>query len=701
MRTNQTPQVIALRGGLDLVTPAMEIPPGMAISAANYEVEARGYRRLAGYERTDGRLRPSDAKYLTVPFTAGSAALLEDQTVTGASSGASGAVVVDAVALIGDFGAGTAEGLVHLHGVTGTFQTGEALRVGGVDVALIEAAPLENGSPEDGENETLIAVVRDKRRAAIQKPAGSGPIRGIATLNGATYCWRDNAAGTAGQMFRATPTGWVLQTPGRLLEFSAGTAQFLEGETVTGGTSGATGTIERVALRSGAWDASGEGFLVLSGVSGAFASGETVTSTSGSATAPSADAAITLPPGGKYRALSENFYGTASFQRLYFANGVGPAMEWDGAVLAPVLTGLPSALEKPKYIAVHRLHLFLGYDGGSVQFSSPGTPLVFNGTTGAGELGLGQDLTGMKSNTRDSLIITGRNKIGYLIGSDFTSFELKSVSEDSGAVADTLEIVGSPIFLDDQGVRDMQAAETFGDWQVGTKTQKVEPLLRQKRDAGEYPIGALRVRAKDQYRLFYTDGSGFIIYFGREFPEIMTFALPFSPTCLTSGEGANGYEVLLAGGEDGFVYELDRGTSFDGEVIQAFLRLSFVHQGLPNWEKRYHRIRLEGQAAKGNSAVAMTADFSYGNTESGGSTEKDFSFFGGDGAFSFYGGGGFWNEAAWDEFVWSSQLEGQAFAALDGIGENVSIVFMSDSAVEEPHTLSALTINYSKRRRLR
>ena len=131
---------------------------------------------------------------------------------------------------------------------------------------------------------------------------------------------------------------------------------------------------------------------------------------------------------------------------------------------------------------------------------------------------------------------------------------------------------------------------------------------------------------------------------------------------------------------------------FDGDAIEAYLRTSFVHHKLPGVNKRYHQARLEGQAGSKNSILMMVADFSYGSPDQPPASETTFTFF---------GGGAFWDEGYWDEFVWDSQIEGQAFAPLDGIGENISLVFASDSATETPHTLSALTINYTLRRKLR
>lgn len=690
---SQTPQTLPLRGGLDIVTPAMMVKPGYAIAAINYEVEARGYRRCEGYERFDGQPKPSDSTYVLLGLRQGTASIAEGDVVTGATSGATGIAIEDSTLTGGSYAEGDARSDVYLYNFDGVFEIDEPVEVSGSQVAVMDTGPYQDGAPFDAENAALIAAVRAKRRAVIGKVPGIGPVIGVLSYKGDIYAFRNAADGLSLGMFKATPTGWQQQTFGTLLRFESGSGEFVQGETVTGGTSGATATVERVALTYGAWDSSAEGYLVLSGTSGSFTSGETLSGdASGAASAAEASEAITLAPGERVRGVTENFYATRGFERLYFVTGGGPAMEWDGAVLAPAYTGLDVEKEKPTHIATHNLHLFLGYREGSLMHSAPGQPIVFDPVQGAGEIGFGQRLTGMKGNTKDSLIVTSRNKIGYLVGTDSATFDMKFLSEDSGAYEDTLEVVGSPLLLDDQGIRDMQAAQAYGDWKIGTMTKLVEPLIRQKRDSDVKPVGALRVRGKDQYRLFYEDGSGLVIYFGRDTPETMPLEMGFIPSCLLSGETLDGAEVLFAGTTEGWVMQMDRGPSFDGEPLRAYLRLAFLNQGSPNQVKRYHRARLEGQAGETNSAISIICDFTYGDPEYTPGLET---------IMTFYGGGGFWNEANWNEFVWSSKIEGQAFADLEGLGENISIVFISESDVELPHTLSALTINYSRRRKVR
>ncbi len=85
----------ALKGGLDLVTPAAIIDPGKVIGAKNYEPDDEGgYRRLFGYERFDGLPSPSDAFYTLLNFDAGTgAAIVATDIVTGDTSGATSEVL--------------------------------------------------------------------------------------------------------------------------------------------------------------------------------------------------------------------------------------------------------------------------------------------------------------------------------------------------------------------------------------------------------------------------------------------------------------------------------------------------------------------------------------------------------------------------------------------------------------------------------
>jgi hypothetical protein len=119
-----------LGGGLDLITPAIAQKPGSAIGALNYEPAANGYRRVEGYERFDGRLSPTDAPYYELDFTPAPPPFVLGDTITGATSGATGKVLATGVAERHLWQADAA-GYVGLGAITGTFSTARTSRSAG------------------------------------------------------------------------------------------------------------------------------------------------------------------------------------------------------------------------------------------------------------------------------------------------------------------------------------------------------------------------------------------------------------------------------------------------------------------------------------------------------------------------------------------------------------------------------------------
>lgn len=688
----QVAQTIVLQGGMDLVTPALGINPGRVIACQNYESVVDGYARSAGYERTDGRPQPHRATYHLMQIYEGEIEIEEGDTITGLASGATAVVLADATVQSGTYGAGDAAGYLLLTDIVGTFTAGEFLQVGGVDHARCFSPPVEDGAPTDDVRQTARGLAIELRRGRIQKPPGSGPIRGVALYKGDRYCWRDDVGGTAGQMFKATSSGWQIQTFGHTIDFSAGVLELTAGVTINGATSGATAVVQRVVRTDGSWGSSAAGYLVLSGVTGTFQAAENIrVGTTVHATAVAAQAAITLPPGGRYEVSVWNFYAASNLVRMYFANGVGRAHEWDGTVLAPIRTGVDEALDKPVYIAAHNNHLWLAYRGGSIQHSEIGEPLQWDPVSGAGEFSIGEDPTGLLPSTATALIIFGANKVAYVSGTSDADFVLQFIGEDSGAKPYTAQKIGSPMYLDDVGIRRLDTTQAFGDWRMGSVTLDVEPIFRAAAEAGLTAVASIRVRRKDHYRLFWSDGGGVSIYVGRKRPECMVFRYPFVTTCAVSGEDANGNEVLLAGSADGWVYQLDVGTSFDGAEIEAYMRMPFNDIGSPAQEKRFHKVTIHTKASS-RTTLGVLFEFAYADPLTVPGPEQ---------TVSVPGGGGLWDEAFWDRFFWSAPVNGLAEVYVSGFGRNISVAVASTSAIEDSHVLSAATFNFMPRKGIR
>lgn len=551
-----------------------------------------------------------------------------------------------------------------------------------INIAIADGVDVARGADTDAlDTEYQQAAIADAR-TLIDKPPGSGPVRGVWVYGGDKYAFRDNVAQDACIMYKSTTEGWAAQVLSRQIYFTLGTIAIVEGTTLSGGTSGASATISRVILQSGSYSGGdAAGYMVLDGQNGTF-----TTETASGATIQGDSVQNTFPPGGKYYFANQNFYGATNLKRMYGVNGVGNGFEWDGTTLTLIDTGMVD--DKPNHIGVYKNHLFMSFPGGSVQHSGTGTPLLWTLVFGAGEIGVGDDVTGFMPGYATALIIFTRNKVLTLTGDDSSNWVLSTLNEDSGAIEGTAQVVTTGLYLDDEGVRDIRAAQEYGDFGLGTISTLVRPILLQKIKQGLTVKASLRVKRKNQYRIYWSDGTFAIFDFSKQVPEATFCNYDAIVNCTCSSEDSFGNEILLFGAEDGYVYQMDAGTSFDGASFISYFRLPYNHLGAPTHFKRWHKATLEIDAAP-QATLYVLADYSYGNPDQPIATEEQFDV---------RSGGGVFNVDNWDQFYWSSQVEGLAEVRLAGIGTNISLTIYSESATEEPHTISGVTLHYSGRR---
>lgn len=675
-----------LYGGLDLVTPPIATPQGRAVAGVNYEADIRGYLRFVGMERYDGRPEPHDQGYWMLTFSTGTAAITAGQTVTGATSGATGIALYAATVETGSYGGGNAAGYLILTQVAGTFATFENLQVSAVTKSVAAGLAVASGADNDTDDATYEQAAIEYARTNILAPDGGGAVRGIFVYEGDVYCFRDDGAATQGTLFKATTAGWVAQSLGRTLQFDAAVGQIFEGNTVTGASSGASGVVKRVTLESGTWAAAGTGRLTFASVTGAFTNNENLQVAA--ATKAVANLTLTsnvLAPGGRYETVITNFYGQADTTRAYCANGVGRAFDWDGSVGAFIYTGMTA--DTPAHVANFKNQLFLTFAGGSLQNSSIGEPHTWTVLTGATEMGLGEEITALLADVQGAMVIYGRNLVSILYGNDKDDFSLTPLNNAAGAIAWTVQLMAQPMHVDNIGVRTLQATQAYGNFNMGAVTDLITPVFRQKREAGITPVASMRVRSRNIYRVFFDDGTAVSVYMGREKPECMMLDLGRAITCACSGDDEDGNEVLFVGDEDGFVYRLDVGTSMDGEEVDAFVRLAFNNVGTPQQNKRWVKAALEIDADP-NTEIGLTTEYAYGDPDQVAGALVDLTV---------SGSGGFWEEAFWDEFYWSSPVNGIAETAIDGFGRNVSVTVTSNETYRAPHVLTGMTLFFSYR----
>lgn len=693
-RGNVDTKSFTLKGGLNLVDAPLSIPDGMALAAINYELlTSDGYRRVSGFERFDGQASPSDASYWILNYDAGTGAISEGDVVTGLISGASGVALTNQIGTV-------AEGYLVLTTVTDTFQDGEALQVSAVTRATAASVAAERGALTAADDATHAQDAIETQRALIGKVGasdGAGLVRGVHVYNGDKYAFRNNAAITKCLMWKSTVAGWVEQDLGNRIPFTdvgAG-VEYVEGETITGATSGASATIARVVLQSGAWGTDAEGYFIIGAVtSGPFQVEDTTGSIAGAVPITSAEIENILAPNGRYEFENYNFFGSTKTKRMYGVNGVSEAFEWDGSVFVPLITG--NTVDTPSHLTINEYHLQLVFPNGSLQNSSTGTPYVWAGL-GAAEIGCGDDIVGLKKEVGGALAIVCRNRTFALHGKNTTDspWDLKPISEEAGGIEWTIQRLGSTRYLDDRGFMDFKAVQEFGDFDTVTYSQLIEPLVSAKK---ELAVSSVIVKKKSQIRTFFSDGTGIIATFnGKKLSGFTTVQYVDSSSntavvrCTANGEDENGSEILFFGSDDGYVYQMDKGTSFDGGPVVATLVLTYSHLGSPSYNKQFKKLIMDADGSVGTVInYNVLLDYGAGSSPAGITLSKTMA-----------SGGSSWDAAIWNEFSWASEDVTRIEGSVDGVGRNIGLQISSSSTYTEPHILYGVTYHYIKRKLVR
>lgn len=484
-------------------------------------------------------------------------------------------------------------------------------------------------------------------------------------------------------MYESSSTGWTVVDLGAGLPFDTGSVEPVKGEVLTGATSGAVGTAIQAVVTSGSWAAgTAAGTLYIRAVTGSFVAEAATGSTAAAFNATAVQVTTTIAPGGHYEFQSYNFYGDAASQRIYGVSGVDKAFQFDGTGYVPISTGM--AVDTPRHLRCHRHHLFLSFDG-SLQHSLPGEPLLWSVVLGAGEIGIGDTIVSLNTLPGDILGIKSRSSTHFLYGTSVQDWNLVAASFDVGGIEWTAQQINTLTYMDDLGITTVGATQSFGDFSSATISQKIQPLVDGRKDKVS---ASMRVKSKDQYRVFFSDKSYIVGTFSKG--KTIGWAsgeLAHDVTCTAATENELGAETLVFGSSNGFVYEMDVGTSFDGAAIEHVLRLAFNHFKSPAYRKRFFKAIVEINAP---SAIAfnVTADLDYADPDVAAPTEQ---------SGITAAAGGYWGTATWGAFSWDAAAVANIPLYLDGSGGNMNLTFHASAIYDEPHTIQGLTIHYSIR----
>ena len=394
-----------------------------------------------------------------------------------------------------------------------------------------------------------------------------------------------------------------------------------------------------------------------------------------------------LSPGGAYEFDNFNFSGSAGSQKMYGCDGVNKGFMFDGTTFTQITTGM--TVDTPIKVIAHKYQLFFLFPGGSLQFSSVGDPTTWSPVTGAGELALGEEGSGLMILAGDVLGIWTRNKTFVLYGSSSADWDLKVLNPNLGAIDKSVQQISTnPFALGDQGIVSQSPTYAYGNFVQNIVSDKIHPLLEEYKD---YLISSLSVRSKKQYRLFFVNGADYLgiscLVQGGKFvgSSRMDYGMPIR--CCCSGRATDGSEMLLFGSDDGYVYDMDKGTSFDGAAVEAYIRFPFANLKSPENNKRFFKVIMLMDSPS-QITMQFTPDFSYGDTSYLSPLTQDIIG---------VSGGGIWGVDFWGSFLWSEAVVGSATAYIDGSGNNMSMLIYTSDIYAQPHTLQTMMLHYEVR----
>jgi len=395
----------------------------------------------------------------------------------------------------------------------------------------------------------------------------------------------------------------------------------------------------------------------------------------------------TIGTGGELQPARHEFdegnpYATDAGNALYGVGGGQPfELAQDGTLT--ILTDAPTGA---KMIALHQNHLFLGFEAGSLQYSNIGDPKLWDAATGgAGEIGVGQRLTGVVQGVGGVLHALTRDSVQTLRGTSSENFTLEITVPGVGARARSAQSLMTPYFVTERGITTLQASQQYGDFTPLQPGKAVEPLF--SRDGlSDRVVAACVSRTKAQYRVFFDNGTG--LYLSPN--GITQVRFPHQVATAHSSELSTGEEYLLFGDDAGNVYRLDHGNTFNGTAIRAFLTLAYTDLKSPSTRKRFRRAFFDVRSGS-EARIWVQPDFDYGDTETARPRRSPIDYM---------LGGGFWGSDAWGDFRWSVPVMGQEPVDISGTATSINFaIFSEDSG--EPHEILGYDLSFEIRRNRR
>jgi len=411
--------------------------------------------------------------------------------------------------------------------------------------------------------------------------------------------------------------------------------------------------------------------------------------------------AITLATGSnqKFEFDIERFsgQGQSGSKRLYGCDGVNRAFEFDGDYFVPITSALTT--DAPNHIKAHKNHLFISY-GTSILSSGIGAPYNWTVTAGASEINIGDTVTGFSSlpgsDLTAALLIGGKSKMTILYGTSAdlsgNTWRPESYANGVGSIPYSIQNMSQTYFMGAHGVTSLQASQIFGNFEDATLTNNIKKFIKEK---VPYVSCSGVSKERSQYRIFFSDGYAlYVTIINGKFVGAAQIKFPFVPYCASSSTLSTGEEVLLIGATDGYVYQLDKGSSFDGADIDWHATFAWNFAGSPRVLKRWRRCSIEMQGEH-------YAELNFGYSLAWGGTDEmqpSSANYIANMAYALWDVGPYWDSGL---PFWDAQSNVPVEVEMEGTSVNHQVTVSGTGDYIMPFTLNSFIYHYTPRRGIR
>jgi hypothetical protein len=299
--------------------------------------------------------------------------------------------------------------------------------------------------------------------------------------------------------------------------------------------------------------------------------------------------------GAKARFVDYKYTGT---NKILIVDGINFPAIFDDVNNSVSYLSAPAEIQGAEHVVVYKGTAFFS-KGSTLYFTAPLTDTDFSAANGGGLINVGHSITGLIV-FRDQLIIFSTNKIQRLTGTTSADFQLSPITDSIGCLdSGTIQEVGGDImYLAPDGLRLLSATDRIGDFGLQIASSPIT------RDANKFSgsstnFASLVLREKAQYRIFSYNASeqdhlakGLLATkFSDQGAESIAWAslVGFKVYCCDS-KYTDSSEAVLFANEDGYVYQMEQGSSFDNSPIQAIYESPYMPISDPQMRKTFYKL---------------------------------------------------------------------------------------------------------------